>query len=178
MDQPSLTLPIQAIPRRRGRPPGAKNKRSMDLGRYVEAQFAGLTPGQVSAQICLVTAGELKRAKADAKELQIVDLDLDRTTLALVVKATRLARALGINRAEAWVMMIKEREALLPYIHQKQPQAQPAKPGERAVAFLVPEGQESAVPLLELGDEDAIEILDGFSGAPAQVGQPKSDGDT
>ena len=96
MDQPSL--PLVAMPnvrRGRGRPKGATGKRSVDLARYIEATFGGMTPGQQSAALCLVTPADLKEAKALAKELQVIDVDVDKVTLAMVIKAKKLARALA-----------------------------------------------------------------------------------
>ena len=175
MDQLPLTLPDQATSRRRGRPPGARNRASGDLAKYVAAQFAGLTPGQVMAQIALPTAKEVKRARADARELQIVDLGVDQVTLALIVKATKLGRALGVTRAEAWAAMMKEREGLMSYIHPKQSPAPPVKPGTQAVGFIIPEGQDSPAPMLDLGDDDGLEIIEQSPVERAQVGRAKSD---
>lgn len=177
MSQPSLNLPISPIKPRRGRPPGAKSKRSIDLARYIEATFAGSTPGQQAAQLAMVTPRELKEGKAAAKDLRIIDLDLDPLTRAMVVKAERLGKALGISRADAWLLIMKEREALLPYVHQKRAPEAPAKPDDRlAHVFLVREG-ESVGGLLDLTghDEEAIEFLDDLSAPSDQVARPKSD---
>lgn len=102
------TLPGVARPPKRGpgRPKGSTNKRSGDLQKYVEAQFQGLTPGQQSAQLALVTAAELKAAAGDL-------------LVAMVTKARLLASGLGCEPKEAWLLMQRERADLLPYIHQK-----------------------------------------------------------
>jgi hypothetical protein len=139
-----------------GRPRGSRNKRSLDLGRYVEAHFGGMTPGQQAAAVSMVTARELREAKQAARELLIVDLGLSPVVLAMVVKARRLARALHCESKEAWLLMAKEREGLLPYVHQKQPQAPDRSSAPRAVAFMVPEGVDSDTPLLALFDEDEL----------------------
>ena len=86
MDQPSLPLVIEPKPRRRGRPPGAANKRSIDLARYIEAQFGGMTPGQQAASLCLVTPADLKMAFKRAEDLRIVHPPSDRMACAMVVK--------------------------------------------------------------------------------------------
>lgn len=154
MDQLPLTLPIQATAqRRRGRPPGVKNKRSLDLGRYIEAMFGGSTPGQQSAQLCLVTPADLKRAKAEARELQVIDVDLAPLTLAMVVKAKKLARAIGCTSTEAWLLLAKERAELMAYVHQKQPQAAAAPKGAAATVFMVPEHEQQQ---LEVGAPDTL----------------------
>lgn len=163
-----------------GRPPGARNRRSQDLGRYIEATFGGMTPGQQSAQLALVTPKDLRRAKADAKDLSIVDTGMDLLQLAMVVKATRLARALGCDRFDAYTMMAGERVKLMEYVHQKQPAAKPKDAGQVPTVFLIPEGEASNTPLLQLddGDEETIEILEDFSGDDDKVSPPRSHGDT
>lgn len=106
MNMPTLPGVAPAPKRGPGRPKGSGNKRSGDLQRYVEAQFAGMTPGQQSAQIGLVTAKELRDAKGDL-------------LLAMAAKARALAGLLGCEAKEAWLLMQRERADLLPYVHQK-----------------------------------------------------------
>ncbi|MBX9708034.1 MAG: hypothetical protein K2X61_08905 [Caulobacteraceae bacterium] len=55
---------VPAAPRRRGRPPGSKNKRAADLKGWVEG-VAGSTAAMQSAQLCLVTTRELAKAGGD-----------------------------------------------------------------------------------------------------------------
>jgi hypothetical protein len=117
-----------------------------------------MTPGQVSAELAMVTPKELRRAKDDARSLGLVDLDLPPLMLAMVVKAEKLSRALGCTRAEAWLLMVKERSELMGYVHQKQPQAAPKKPGEKAVVLMVPEGQ--ALDLVDAGAEPSLSFID------------------
>lgn len=170
MDQLPLTLPNSPIPRRgRGRPPGAKNRRSLDLAKYVEATYGGMTPGQQAAALGLVTPKEIREARTKAIELGLVYTPRDPFLLAMVVKAAELAAALGCDRKDAWLLIQRERQELMGYVHQKQPQAAQAKPGERAMAFIVPEGQEGAAPLLELGDDADIEILEDLPSSSAPV---------
>ena len=130
-------LPLQdAQPlRRRGRPPGSKSKRSLDLAKYIEATYAGQTPGQQMASICMVTPKEMREASRRAAELQIVDMGLQPLVLALVVKAAQLARALGISRADAWSALHAERKALMDYVHQKRSPA--ADKGDAAPPSMV-----------------------------------------
>lgn len=106
MNMPTLPGVAPAQKRGPGRPKGSTNKRSGDLQRYVEVQYAGMTPGQQSAAIGLVSAKELREAGGDL-------------VLAMALKAKDLARLLGCEGRDAWLLMQKEREALLPYIHQK-----------------------------------------------------------
>lgn len=163
MDQPSFDLPQVANVRRgRGRPPGARNVRSVDLARYVEAMFGGMTPGQQSAQLALVAPKDMKSAFKRAQDLRIAHPPADPFLCAMVVKATELALALGIDRATAWAFMQKERSDLLPYIHQKQPAAPAAeRAGEGGAVFLVPiEGDGGApIEMIEHFDPDVIEVV-------------------
>ncbi len=169
MDQPGLPLaPGPTTVRRRGRPPGAKSKRSLDLARYIEATFAGSTPGQQAAQLAMVTPKELREAKAAAKDLGVLDHGLDALTLAMVVKAKRLAAAIGCETRDAWLLIQKEREALMPYVHQKQAPKAEAKAGAAVpTVFLVQDG-EDAPALADFSDQDdeTIEIVGHSSGAP------------
>ncbi len=180
MDQPKLPLTISPTPARRGRPPGAKAKRSLDLARYIEATFAGATPGQQAAQLSMVSPREMKSAKADAIALGLVDLDLPPLTLAMAVKATKLAVALKCDRRDAWLLIQKEREGLMPYVHQKLAPKADEKPGSQlAQVFMIPDGADTgALADFSEQDEGIIEFVDN-SGAPtAHVGQAKSDADT
>jgi hypothetical protein len=175
--QPSLDLAQPAPMRRRGRPHGARNRRSADLARWVEATYGGMTPGQQAAELAMVKPADLKKAKALAAELQIVDLGLDAVTLAMLVKAALLAKALGISRAEGWVLLARERVELMPYIHQRQPQAAESKAKPPAMAFMIPEGQASgAAGLLSFDDDAPIEIVDDLPTGGRPVGQGQSDG--
>lgn len=157
METLALNLPIGPTPPRRGRPPGARNKRSVDLARYVEAQFGGMTPGQQAAALGLVTPKEVKRARAEAKELAIVDLGLADHVLAMVVKAHKLSGALGIERGDAWLLMMKEREGLMPYVHQRRApaEAEKASDGPRVTAYVLEDGP---APQLAAPGEDPDEL--------------------
>jgi hypothetical protein len=137
------------------------NKRSVDLARYVEAQFGGMTPGQQSASLSMVTPRDIKDAKKRAEELRLVHPPRDPLALAMVVKAAELALALGCERRDAWLLLQKEREGLMPYIHQKRAPAAPEKvDGDRILAFMVPEGAESpGVEFVDDFDQDAVEVL-------------------
>lgn len=178
MQQPSLNLPIAPMKPRRGRPPGAKSKRSLDLAKYIEARFAGATPGQQSAELCMVTPKDVREAKARAKELQILDFDIHPLMLAMVVKAKQLARALGCTSTEAWILLQKERDQLMAYVHQKRAQEAPTKPDDRlAHVFLVREGESAGGDLLDLTSDDGegLEFLDDLPAPSDQVARPKSD---
>jgi hypothetical protein len=155
-----------ALPERRGgpgRPAGARNKRSLDLARWIAHAFGGLTPGQQAASIALVTPEDVEDAPEAAKQLGMVDLGLEPVTLALAVKAKRLAKALGCEAFEAWALMSKERDGLMKYVHQVQPPAKAAGAGALATVFVVPEGEVHDVPRLpgdtEDQDPDFIELF-------------------
>jgi hypothetical protein len=168
MDARELTPSNQATaPRRRGRPPGAKSKRSLDLARFIEATFAGMTPGQQAARLAMVTPGEVAAATRRAAELQIVHPPRDKLTLAMVVKATELARALNCDRRDAWLLIQKEREGLMAYVHQKQPAAS-EKPAAPPVLILASE--DLGPQILELADDDeALDLLDVSPTASSEV---------
>jgi hypothetical protein len=172
------TLPARPLLQRRGRPPGAQNRRSLDLARWIEHQYGGLTPGQQSAAVALVTPADVEAAPAAARDLGIVDLDLEPLLLALVVKATRLARALKCEAVEAWAILAKERGDLMRYVHQVQPQAKPTSNLPTATVFLVPEG-EAREALAQLpGDESQDpDFFDYFDGEPDVVGNVASEAD-
>jgi hypothetical protein len=148
----------------------------MDLGRYIAAQF-GSTPGQQIAQLAMVTPAQVKRARAEAEELGISVEGLAPIDVAHLVKAKRLAKALGVTTAEAWAAGHKARVDLLPYTHQRQAQAK--DPGEGAppvTVFMVPssEGQQS-LEAFDSGEDEGLEILS-LSPEPAEeVGRDKSD---
>lgn len=179
MDQPALPLLIRPEVRRRGRPPGAKSKRSLDLAKYVEAMFGGMTPGQQAAQLSMVTPKDLREARAAALELRMVEVDLPPMMLAMAVKARQLARAIGCETKEAWLLLQKERADLMPYIHQRQAQAAPpAKAGaDQVTVYLIPDGEAGDQAQLAdfSADPDDIEIIDDLAGPPGQVGRVKSD---
>lgn len=184
MEQPALPLLISPVTRRRGRPPGARNRASLDLARYVAATYGGMTPGQQSAALCLVSPRDIKQAKARARELQGLGLlgahqPTDPLTLAMVVKAAELALALGCDKRDAWLLLQKEREGLMPYIHAKQAPAPPAKDaGVPATVFMVPEGAETSPAQLQLLDDDDLEFIEDLRDAGERVSQPKSHDDT
>jgi len=172
MNMPTLPGVAPAPRRGPGRPKGSTNKRSGDLQKYVEAQFAGLTPGQQSAQIALVSAAELRAAKGDVM-------------VAMAVKARDLARMLGCEAKEAWLLMQRERADLLPYIHQKRaPKAEDDGKDAPPVTFVaVPvDGMTAAGQGGELSEwetppdlleNQGVSVIEG-----EQVTSPKSHDDT
>jgi hypothetical protein len=132
----------------------------MDLARYVEAQFGGMTPGQQSARLCLVTPADLKNAQANAKRVGLAHPPKDPMMCAMAVKAEELAKALGCERAFAWALISREREGLMKYIHQPQPAAPPKKgDGASILAYIVPEGSDGPnVEIVDDFDPDLIEV--------------------
>ena len=155
-----LTPPNSPTPRRRGRPPGARNKGSVQLGKYIEAHFGGMTPGQQAAQVCMVTPRDLREAKADAKALHLVWVDMNPLMLAMVVKAKKLAQAIGCETKEAWLLLSKEREALMAYVHQKQAPAAPAKTTDLGVVYMIPEDVEQLQIPSGPVEDDAVEFIE------------------
>ncbi|WP_312145242.1 hypothetical protein [Brevundimonas sp.] len=169
MNMPTLPGVAPAARRGPGRPKGSTNKRSGDLQRYVEAQFNGLTPGQQSAQIALVTAKELRACNGDLLS-------------AMALKAKELARLLGCEAKEAWLLMQRERADLLPYIHQKRaPKAEEDGDQEKAphVIIGVPMEAGTAAGSGEIPGEwdtpqDLLDYQPVSDDEPEQVTQPKS----
>lgn len=171
MNMPTLPGVAPAVRRGPGRPKGSTNKRSGDLQKYVEAQFSGLTPGQQSAQIALVTAKELRDAKGDL-------------LMAMALKARALAHLLGCETKEAWLLMQRERADLLPYVHQKRaPKAEEDGKDAPPVTFVaVPmDGMTAANQGGEVGEWDTppdllqnqeVSVIEG-----EQVTKPKSPDD-
>lgn len=161
---------------RLGRPPGG-SKRALDLGRYIEATFGGMTPGQQSAELSMVKPADLAKARKLAAELGLVDLGLSPLMLAMAVKAAQLAKVLGCEKRDAWLMLQKERGDLMGYIHQKQaPAADKGGKVPIATVFMIPEGDANPAQLADFSaNEDELDFIDLSASAPDQVGQPKSD---
>jgi hypothetical protein len=179
MDTPSLPGLVPVLmpegEKRRGRPKGSKNKRSSDLLAWVTAEYGGLTPGQQSAAISLVTAKEVRLARPLARELGVSPV-----LAAMMIKAEKIAKHMGWHTKDAWAAMTKEREILLPYVHQRQPQAPdaPKGDGDRPV-LLVADVEAESIDARDLGgDGPAEDDLQGFQQligpAAGEVSQPKS----
>lgn len=177
---------VSANGKRIGRPPGAQNRGSLQLGKYLEAQFGGMTPGQQSAEMALVKPGDVARAKADAGELVrlgllrpvVLDLGIPKLQLAQIVKAVRLAIALGCDTRDAYLLGQKEREGLLKYVHQVLPPAKDGAGAPAATVFLVPEGEAvAAASIGQLPDDDDADpdFAEEFAAPLRQVGCGKSD---
>lgn len=159
MDDQPLTLQSGPPLRRRGRPKGSTSKRSLDLARYIEATFGGMTPGQQMAELAMVKPSDVKNARRRAHELLIVDHGLPPVVLAMVVKADLLAAALGVTRAEAWSAMHSERKELMAYIHQKQAPKTDSKAAAPATAYLIPEGDARPVMDTPGVDGEVVETI-------------------
>lgn len=152
----------------------------MDLGRYIEATFGGLTPGQVAAELAMVKPADLKKARELAVHFGILEDKIPPLMLAMAVKARQLAKAIGCTATEGWIILQKERAELLAYVHQKQPAAADTKGKATSTVFLIPEGEAHQAHQAQLADfsapdPDDIEFLDDLPDAPDQVGSPKSD---
>lgn len=171
MNTPALPGLAPAPKRGPGRPKGSGNKRSGDLQRYVEAIYGGMTPGQQSAAIGLVTREELREAGGDL-------------VLAMAAKANQLARLLGCEGKEAWLLMQRERADLLPYIHQKLPPKPEGAQGDKPTHtfYAVPiEDATAAGDGAQAGQWDTPPDMLEYQGvsvtAGEQVTQPKSHDD-
>jgi hypothetical protein len=171
--------PGRALSQRRGgRSAGTPNKRSTDLARWVASTFGGMTPGQQAAHLALLTPAEIEAAPDAARELGMVDLGLDPVSLAMAVKAKRLAKALGCEAYEAWVILTREREGLMKYVHQVQPVARDAGGAPAATVYIVPESDVADMAMGELpGDDQDPDFIDLLEGEPGDVGNTASEAD-
>jgi hypothetical protein len=171
--------PSRALSQRRGgRSAGTPNKRSTDLARWIAAEFGGMTPGQQSAHLCLLTAEEIAAAPGAARELGLIDLGLDVVALAMAVKAKRLAKALGCEAYEAWLLLTREREGLMKYVHPAQPPARDAGGAPAATVYIVPESDVAELAMGELpGDDQDPDFIGILEGEPGDVGSAASEGD-
>jgi hypothetical protein len=126
-----------------------------------------MTPGQQSAEIALVSPDDVEAAEADARDLGLVDLGLDGISLAMAVKATRLSRALRCEPYEAWLILTREREGLMKYVHQVQPQAKDRAGAPAATVYVVPEGSVADVAAGALpGDDEDPDFTELFDAEP------------
>jgi hypothetical protein len=163
---------------RRGRPKGSKNKRAGDLAGFIVAQHEGRTPGQQLAAVALPTAKDRREARARARALGV-----DPETMAMVVKAEKLARAMGWAQPglpvpaqalrDAWSIMFAAYKELLPYIHQRLAPKEADKPAAALPVIMMdaePEG--GALPPSAFGEgeenQDLIELI------PVQLSQANS----
>lgn len=96
----------QVEPKRRGRPPGSRNKGTEDFHRWLQAAYPGVTPAQQSALVALVTPKEVRAAGGSVLK-------------AMAEKAKELAKAIGCDTKEAWRMLAVERAQLLGFAHPK-----------------------------------------------------------
>lgn len=158
---------------RRGRPKGSTNKRGGDLKAILVTTYGGRTPGQQLATVCMVTPKEVRQAKARAKGLGI-----DAELMAMIEKAERLAVAMGWpgqgGVRDAWAMMFKAYGELLPYIHQRLPQAEAPKEGAPLPLIMLPDGPDvqATLPTMALGEDEEFQGLSDMR--QAQLSQPNS----
>jgi hypothetical protein len=137
-----------------------------------------MTPGQQSAHLALLTPGEIEAAPDAARDLGLVDLGLDPVSLAMAVKAKRLGKALGCEPYEAWLILTREREGLMKYVHQVQPMARDAGSAPAATVYIVPESDVADMAMGELpGDEQDPDFIGLLEGEPIGVGSAASEAD-
>lgn len=144
-----------------GRPPGASNKGSAQLAKYLEARFGGMTPGQQLAEFSMVTRSELKRSRGSMM-------------LAMAKRAEDLALELKCTRYEAIVLLEKGLIELMGYVHQKQPAASPDETKQLPVMFLADAADIEQAALAAPGAGPAVEILEDFDMPTDEVAQGKS----
>lgn len=164
---------------RKGRPKGSTNKRSGDLGAILVATYEGRTPGQQLAAVCLPTAKDRREAKARARGLGV-----DVETMAMVIKAEKLAKAMGWTDVgtgkvtaqglrDAWSIMFAAYKELLPFIHQRLAPREGEKPKDALPMIIMdaePEGGAALPSAFGEGEEDQplIQVID------LQLSQPNS----
>jgi hypothetical protein len=144
-----------------GRPRGALNKGSVQLAKYLEARFGGMTPGQQLAEFSMVTRSELKRAKGSM-------------WLAMATRAQEIAPKLQCTPYDAIVLLEKGLIELMGYVHQKQPAATPEDVKQLPTMFVVEERDLAQAALAAPGDVAAVEILEDFDLPADQVARAKS----
>lgn len=133
------------VEKKRGRPKGARNKASGDLGKWFQS-VSGSTPGQQLIELVAITPRDIRLAKAWAKSEknvlvqgvgQAVDLAaFTPRALAMIWKAHNFALLNRMGLQEAWAMMFKASDILMPYVHQKQGAVEGAPPDKRAVIMV------------------------------------------
>lgn len=148
---------------KRGRPKGARNKRSGDLARLLTSA-KGLTVGQQLAHLGQVTAKDIKLAKAWARTKGYDRLGADPVLLAMSHRAHVLASMNeGWTTQDAWSVIMRARSELLPYVHQKQSSIEAPKVDKRPT-MIVDSGQLGALAnpsqLIESIEEMTFEDFD------------------
>jgi len=156
----------------RGRPKGAKGKRSGDLAKILVAEHDGRTPGQDLAAICMPTSADRREARRRAKALGVRDVDM----LANIVKAENVAKALGhpVNPItgrpgievvqQVFGMLFKVKLELMPYVHQRLAPKEGEKPADQIpIIYMDPEPAGGALPPSAFGeseeDQGVIEVV-------------------
>lgn len=173
---PGLGEGAAAEPARRpGRPRGSANKRNADLLNYLTAFYGGLTPGQQLAAVGLVTDKEVRAARKAAKAAGV-----DPIVMAMMMKAAKMARALRCKASEAWAMMASARAELMPYVHQRRPQAVDlTTQGEKIRPVIM--GLPTTAPVVRFGGDliegEAQQLQALNDMRPAEVAHPKSHDD-
>jgi hypothetical protein len=153
-----LTPPEGARPRRRGRPPGRRNRRSIDLARYIEARFSGLTPGQVLAEMVMPTPADLKRAGGSM-------------VAAMATKARELQRELGLGSvADGFAVLSRLLIELAPYVHQRRSPA-PAEPAEPTLPRVYVLEAGATMEGVELSGENEADLFEVSQGKSPGNGQ-------
>lgn len=136
----------------------------------------------------MITAKDLREAPRLADELGLFPLDeqgrrvdpksMPKLMLAMSVKAAQLAIALGCDRKEAWLLLQRMQGDLLPFVHQRLPQAPEKKPGQKTTAFILPDNAGAqALPDLFDGQDVGLENVEDFGGPREQVTRTKSHDD-
>ncbi|TCS14556.1 hypothetical protein [Caulobacter sp. BK020] len=155
--------------RRRGRPKGALGKKSGDLKAILVHTYDGRTPGQQLAEFCMPTAREVKACRAEAKAL-----GLSPGVLAQMRKAKVVAKELSISPDQAYAMMLTANRELLPYVHQRLPQAEAPREGAPLPLIVLPDGPDAvaALPMAALSEDVEFQGLNDL--VPAQLSRPNS----
>lgn len=173
--------------RRAGRPRGARNRRTADLGKYLAHRYGGMTTGQQLAELCMITARELREAKAFIREHELKGVS------PMVIAQARRAHALAValndhqpaadrcSPKEAMAILIKAQVELMPYVHQKLPPKADGENAPPATVFMVPDGDGSSLPLIpdtsDDVDDQPIDFIDVARSDAPQVAPPKSHDD-
>ena len=149
-----LEPPSGAPEKKRGRPPGAKNKASGDLRKYIAAT-TGSTPGQQLADLVMVTQKDMR---AGRRALQDMGQDVRAYTPMMMGywwRRRQLMALFGWSEQYADGVMARLTDMLMPYVHQGLGKAEAEKVDTRPMILA------DTVPLGSKGNPTQVTDMQG-----------------